>query len=722
MSDLVEDPSQYYIVASTDRRDDRTCVLKHADTFAVFDAFGDVGGAGPHEQGLYYAGTRHLSTFELRLDGLRPMLLSSGLQDASALLTVDLTNPDIALDEDRLWPKGLLHILRMKFLWQAACYERLAFSNYGLRRLQMALTVSLDADFRDIFEVRGSRRARRGQIEPLQVTPTGVVLGYVGLDDVARYTTIACDPPPAQSATGELRFDLTIEPRQTSTVTLTVSCTHGRPSGPHPTSFDAAMSSATSEMIRARAGSATIRTSSSPFDEWMDRSRSDVYMMVTETTYGPYPYAGIPWFSTAFGRDGIITALSVLWADPEIARGVLRYLAATQATSYDPTRDAQPGKILHEARDGEMPALGEVPFGRYYGSVDATPLFVMLAGRYFDRTGDLETIRALWPHINAALAWITRDGDVDGDGFVEYARSTEQGLIHQGWKDSHDAIFHADGSPADGPIALSEVQGYVYAARHHAAELARALGDKARARALQKEAEALHGRFEREFWCEGLGTYALALDGRKRRCEVLSSNAGQCLLSGIATPAHARQVAAVMASPEMFSGWGIRTIGTAERRYNPMSYHNGSVWPHDTALIAAGLARYGLKDPVLALTSSLFDATRQLEHHRLPELFCGFPRRAGEGPTRYPIACAPQAWASASLFLLVQALLGLEIDAPRRRVVFRSPRLPESIEWLRLTGLAIGGAQLDLLCERRGDDVGISVLARKGDIAITTER
>jgi len=688
----------------------------------VFDAFGDIGGVGPHEQGLYHEGTRHVSSCELQLDGLRPMLLSSSLQDGSVLLTVDLTNPDIAFDEDRLWPKGLLHVLRMKFLWQGACYERLAISNYGLRPVELGLDVVLSADFSDIFEVRGTQRPRRGALHPAAVTSTGLVFAYDGLDGVSRFTTIACHPAPTRTDAGRLHFDLAIEPRRTETVVLTIACTHDRPRHVDPIGFDSAMTAAAADILRARSGSTSVRTSNQPFDEWVERSRSDLYMMVTETSYGPYPYAGIPWFSTAFGRDGIIAAMSMLWADPELARGVLRYLGATQATGYDAARDAQPGKILHEARDGEVPALGEVPFGRYYGSVDATPLFVMLAGRYYDRTGDLETIRSLWPNIEAALTWMTRDGDIDGDGFVEYARSSERGLIHQGWKDSHDAIFHADGTPAEGPVALSEVQGYVYAARHHAAELARALGDRARARSLQKDAESLHRKFEKDFWCEDLGLYALALDGRKRRCEVVSSNAGQCLLSGIATPAHARRVAEVMASPEVFSGWGIRTIGTDERRYNPMSYHNGSVWPHDTALVAAGLARYGLKDLVLAVTMGLMDATRHLEHHRLPELFCGFPRRSGEGPTRYPIACAPQAWASASVYLLIQSLLGLEIDAPRRRIVFRSPRLPEAIEWLRLTGLSVGAARLDLLCERRGDDVGISVIGRKGDIAITTER
>ena len=353
----------------------------------------------------------------------------------------------------------------------------------------------------------------------------------------------------------------------------------------------------------------------------------------------------------------------MLWADPSLARGVLLALAATQATRTDPAVDAQPGKILHEARGGEMAALGEIPFKAYYGSVDATPLFVLLAGRYYQRTGDIDTIRRLWPHIEAALAWIDRDGDADGDGFVEYARATERGLANQGWKDSHDAIFHADGTLAEGPVALCEVQGYVYAAKMHAADLAAALGnDDARADLAAAMPSGCAASFEQRFWCDDLGAYALALDGDKRPCRVVSSNAAQCLMSGIASPERARRVADTVMRDGMFSGWGIRTIREGEARYNPMAYHNGSIWPHDTALVALGLARYGLKHDVVRIAEGLFAAAQQFDLRRLPELFCGFGRHAGESPTRYPTACSPQAWAAASSLLVVQALLGLEID------------------------------------------------------------
>jgi glycogen debranching enzyme len=341
---------------------------------------------------------------------------------------------------------------------------------------------------------------------------------------------------------------------------------------------------------------------------------------------------------------------------------------------------------------------------------------------YFDRTGDRATIERLWPHIDAALDWIDRFGDLDHDGFVEYAGFSDKGLINQGWKDSHDSIFHADGTLARGPIALCEVQAYVYAAKHHAAELAGVIGDGRRERRLHDEAEELHANFERAFWCEDLGVYALALDGDKVPCRVVSSNSAQCLISGIAVPEHARRILEVLMRPDVFSGWGIRTIRDGEPRYNPMSYHDGSVWPHDTGLATLGFARYGFKDAVVQIAEGVFDAAQRFELRRLPELFCGFQRTSADIPTRYPTACAPQAWSAASPFLLVQALLGLEVDGRRKVVRLRQPRLPPALDWLRLSRLVVGDAEIDLLCERRGEDVGISVMRRTGDVKLATER
>jgi glycogen debranching enzyme len=722
MKATIDIPDAYYIVTESDGQDRDTRVLKHAETFGVFDAFGDIS-AQAGQQGLFHGGTRHVDHCRLRLAGHRPFLLNSAPGGSSHVLTIDLTNPDVYDDGHLRWPRGLLHVRRTSFLWNATWFTRITCTNHGQSPMAFPVDVTFDADFHDLFEVRGTHRPQRGRRLPPQVTLDGVVFGYEGLDHVMRHTTVQIDPPPSRVEHGRrCVVNLTVPPGEQREVVLAVTCGDRRLPTPLLDTFTDGRVQSTLAIDKVRTRLTAVRTSSDLFNEWLERSRSDLAMMVTETPNGPYPYAGIPWFSTMFGRDGIITALSVLWADPSMARGVLLSLAATQATVTDPARDAQPGKILHEARDGEMAALGEIPFRAYYGSVDATPLFVLLAGRYFDRTGDLATIERIWPHVDAALTWIDRYGDADGDGFVEYARASDRGLVQQGWKDSYDSIFHADGQLAEAPIALSEVQGYVYASLHHAAVLAAALGHADRAAALRVKAEHLRQAFLEAFWCEDLGTYALALDGRKKPCRVVSSNAAQCLMSGIATQEHAERVADTVMSAEMFSGWGVRTVRDGEIRFNPMAYHNGSIWPHDTALAAAGFARYGLKDAVVRICEGLFEAAQQFDLCRLPELFCGFTRRHGEPPTRYPTACAPQAWASASAFLLIQALLGIEIDAARHLVTLSQPRLPPGLEWLRLNSLTIDGAELDLLCERRGDDVGISVTRRSGTVRLVTER
>jgi glycogen debranching enzyme len=706
-------------VAPSSTADHQNLVLKHGDSFAVFDHSGDIKPIGRGEQGFFHEGTRFLSCLMLRVNQSEPLFLSSTVQEDNGLLTVDLTNPDFRVKQtgEVLLRRGTLHIFRAKLVWQGICYERLRIRNFGLVPVSLSFSWSFDADYADIFEVRGTKRKAKGRFLKPEVGEACVTLSYRGLDKVVRRTRLQFSPPPNEVSSSQATFEVSLPPQEETAVYLTVSAQIGDPSFQTP-SYESAwhLSSATFRTARRRA--ASVETSHALANNWIGRGAADLGMMVTETPYGPYPYAGVPWFSTAFGRDGIITAMQYLWLDPAIARGVLAYLASTQARAVHPEQDAEPGKILHETRGGEMAALGEVPFGRYYGSVDATPLFVMLAAAYYERTADRAMIESIWPNLEQALAWIDTYGDPDHDGFVEYAKQSSCGLVQQGWKDSGDSIFHADGSLAQGPIALCEVQGYVYAAKRGAAGLALALERPERGTQLLHQAAVLQQRFEQAFWCEDLGTYALALDGEKQPCRVRTSNPGHCLWTGIANAEHARRVAQCLLEASSFSGWGIRTVAEGEVRYNPMSYHNGSIWPHDNSLIAAGMARYGLMDGVQRVLTAMFDTSLFMDLHRMPELFCGFPNRPGQGPTLYPVACSPQAWAAGAVFLLLQSCLGLSIHAPRAQLHFARPMLPAFLDHIVVRDLKIGEAIVDLRIQRHADDAAVNVLRREGNVRV----
>ncbi len=723
MPDVIKVEEKYYILATAARALGSTAVLKDGDTFAVFDQLGDIVGVGLGEQGLYHDDTRYLSVLQLRLNDDRPLLLSSRSSVDNLVFGADLTNRDVVVHGEVALRRDVVHIFRSRFLWDGAAFERVRFANYSGAPVTLEFAYEYDADFADIFEVRGTKRSQRGVLLPPVISECGIELSYRGLDDVIRRTRLEWSAPPKSLTASAARFEISLGPQETEAIELTVTCEVGTSRQRRSPRYEDALADLTEREARMSDEYSLLESSNLQVNEWIRRSLSDVRMMVSDTAGGLYPYAGVPWFNTPFGRDGIITALELLWINPSIASGVLRFLAHTQATSVIPEQDAEPGKILHETRGGEMAALGEVPFRRYYGSVDSTPLFVLLAGAYFQRTGDRALLDEIWENIERALGWIDRHGDLDGDGFVEYARRTPRGLIQQGWKDSYDSVFHANGELAEAPIALAEVQAYVYGARRAAAALARVRGDSVRADVLDSQAERLRAKFEDAFWSEALQTYVIALDGAKRQCAVRTSNAGQCLLTRIARPDRARRVAEGMIGPEMYSGWGIRTLAAGEPRYNPMSYHNGSVWPHDNALIAAGFANYGFNDLVEPIFSSLFSSSLFFESHRLPELFCGFHKRKGEGPTLYPVACSPQAWAAGSIFLLLQAALGLRIDALERRVAIAGAQLPEFLERLVVRNLKVtADVSLDLLFQRHHHDVGVMVLRREGQVEVTVTK
>jgi glycogen debranching enzyme len=713
--DTVVELPQFYIETESALVQRALRVLKHGDAFAVFDEYGDIGAAGPSAEGLYFNDTRYLSGCQLLIEGKRPLLLSSVVQDDNVVLSVDLANPDVHADGAITLPRDTICIERTKFVWQGVLYERIGFRNFADIRRRFGADISFRADFRDLFEVRGSVRAKRGRIGFAR-TETGVEFRYEGLDGLKRATRLRFWPEAAATDQNRASFQFDLGPLERASLFVSVAC-QGE-NEPQVQPFSAAFRDRR-RAIRAKTASiATIDSSNELFNEICRRSTSDLYMLVSRTPHGLYPYAGIPWYSTPFGRDGIITAMLSLWLDATVARGVLAFLSATQATAIDASADAQPGKILHETRNGEMARLGEVPFRLYYGAVDATPLYVMLAGMYFERTGDIETIQAIWPNIKAALRWIDEFGDADGDGFVEYARLTDKGLANQGWKDSYDSIFHADGELAEGPIALCEVQGYVFAAKTYAARLAARLDDSDLESRLTAEARRLQADFDAAFWCEDLGAFALALDGRKKPCRVSTSNSGHALFTGIAAAPRAQRVAQTLLGRASFSGWGIRTVASGEARYNPISYHNGSIWPHDNAMIALGFARYGLGGAAARVFQAMVGAASHQDLRRLPELFCGFTRRPQRGPTAYPVACAPQAWAAAAPFAFLQACFGMELSHQANEIRFTDPIMPEFVDSVTITNLRLGESRVKLILRRHGADVTLNLLDRSGDAKI----
>ncbi len=716
---------QYYVLGPSAHADHETRVLKQGETFAIFDAYGDLDPESYGESGLFYRGTRYLSKCRFTIFGARPLLLNSTLRDDNGLLKVDMTNGDLRSQELGAIHKGALYIHREKFLLDGVCLEQVELINYGFRDISTEIGYLLGADYADIFEVRGIPRAKRGSLEPLRREGERVYFRYTGLDGLPRMTVARLPNADFTLQGSQILFPIQIPAKGRISYQFEISFLEGAAARMVPgsdlasVSFHDGLKRIQQDHAEGSGRFARVRSSNEQFELWLRRSTDDLVMMTTDTGEGDlYPFAGIPWFCAPFGRDGVLTALECLWVNPALAKGVLRYLASTQSQSIDADRDATPGKIVHEVRCGEMASLSEVPFGRYYGSIDSTPLFVALAGAYYQRTADLETVKGIWPQIKKALQWMEEYGDPDKDGFIEYERQTPNGLIHQGWKDSMDCIFHENGDDARAPIALCEVQGYAYMAWIEAAIIAEALREADQAEELRKRAARLKERFDEAFWLDDLGTYALALDADKKPCRVKSSNAGQTLFTGIVKEERAERLAKTLLSPESFSGWGVRTIATDASRYNPMSYHNGSVWPHDVALIAWGLSRYGFTDEVERIFTGLFRAANYMELQRMPEVFCGFVRREGEAPTLYPHACAPQAWSAAAVYSLIQSLLGLTIDATQGRVELRHPRLPTSLESLRIKGLTIASGELDLSIDNYISDVSVQIARRSGRASV----
>lgn len=682
--------------------------LKDADTFLVADHWGDVKSGA---DGLFDRDTRLLSHLVLTVGRARPSRLSSGVTKDNVFFTCHSTNRPLPPMGGRSAPAGVLHLERRRFLWDRRLYERVRMVNHGIEDILLPLAFDFGADFADIFQVRGTPRAKRGEVHAPSMDGRRVTFRYTGLDETVRTSCLSFSEPPARLSASRAEFMFSLP--KGKNLDLYIECGVDACDTPDKDRWRLNAVQARLAIRRRLRRGASVRAPRNPrINDWLTQSRTDVALLTTDLPTGPYPYAGVPWFSTPFGRDGIITAWQMLWIDPSLARGVLTYLASRQATEVNAFMDSAPGKIMHETRGGEMSVLGEVPFGLYYGGVDTTCLFVALAGAYLKRTGDLATIRRLWPNLIAAAGWMTDYGDSNGDGLIDYARAAETGLSNQGWKDSEDSIFDRDGCFPKGPVALLEVQGYAFAAWTAMADMGVLLSDS-RSQEWRARAETVRSLVEDRFWMEDQNFYAVALDGDGRQMQAIGSNAGHLLFSGLPKPERARLVTRRMLTAEFRSGWGLRTLAKGQARFNPMSYHNGSVWPHDTAMAAAGMAGYGERRAVAMLLGEIYGAAAHFQL-RLPELFCGFIRETGEPPIAYPVACLPQAWAAGSVFLMLQAALGLSIDATEQLVEIADPTLPPGVDRLSITRLQVGDGVIDLHFQRLDGQVVVMPRERSG--------
>jgi glycogen debranching enzyme len=718
-------------------------VLKENEIFLVSDQNGDIASHNVDGQGLYWRDTRFLSLYELTLEGDRPVLLSA-TGEHNFMTNLQFANGSFTAMGGLEVAARTISIRRNRFL-HGGLHERLGFFNYNRFPVRLRLCLAFGSDFRDMFDIRGyARRSTYGSIDRPRVEERAIALGYLGLDGIHRTTTVRFDRTPAEvevhepepmsngmlralpgiSGHGDPRAELPVRPF-TATATFHLEIPSGEfgaltvqivphigeapPAAPAP-SLDEEFLVMRQSYERWEASCTAIRSDHEIFNAVIRRSLHDLRLLSDQVPSGYLPSAGIPWFSVPFGRDSLITAVQTLCLQPELARATLRFLADHQGTEVNDWRDEQPGKILHEVRLGEMARLGQVPHTPYYGSVDATPLFLVTLGEYLRWTGDWDLGRELQPNVEAALRWIDEYGDLDGDGYVEYLSRSDHGIRNQGWKDSHDSIRYREGGVVEPPVALAEVQGYVYRAKLAAAKYFDKLGGGERAAALRRQAAELRERFVRDWWIEEDGCFAIAMDPAKRLVRAVSSNPGHCLWAGLLDDEHARRLGRRLLADDMLCGWGIRTLSSDEPSFNPMSYHNGSVWPHDNSLIASGLKRYGMDDLAMRVADEVIDAAVRFPSYRLPELYCGFQRdrRYFSMPARYPVSCSPQAWAAGSVFLIVQSMLGMRADADAGRLTLR-PSLLGRIQRLTVRNLLIGGHRVDLECIQEPDGPRVEV-------------
>jgi glycogen debranching enzyme len=685
--------------------------LKNDQLFLLVDQSGNVAPAGNCSLGLFDEDTRILSHYELRLAGGPPSRLSTQVIQPYTS-QIDLTVTDHEFDGNSWDPKHAVYV-RRELLLEHSLTERLTLINFLTRPIDFWVQLLVGCDFADIFEVRGWKRERRGDFLAPEVQPASIEFAYRGRDGRTIESVIRFDDVPDSIDERGARWAMRLAPGSPVQFEWTIS--GGADRVPRPTrrerDFDRRRGQLASTYDQWRRECSCWASGTEGFDRTISRAVDDLRSLYISTDRGQVISAGIPWYSTAFGRDAIITSLETLSLNTRIATDALRYLARHQGTTENAYTEEQPGKIMHELRRGEMARSGEIPHVPYYGTIDATPLWLVLLHETWRWTGDDALIRELLPNARRALEWIDRYGDLDGDGLVEYARTSDRGLVNQGWKDSGDGVPFPDGRLPTPPIALVEVQGYVYDAKVRAAALLGRLGEVDAAQRLVAEAERLRQRVFEAFWLEELGTFALALDGDKRPIPTVTSNAGHLLLSRLPDAARARRLATTLLAPDMFCGWGIRTLSSRHAVFNPMSYHDGSIWPHDNALIVMGFSHYGLGASALPVVAAVQDAAASASLNRLPELYCGMERDASPRPVQYPVSCSPQAWASGALFMMMQAMLGILPDAPGGALHIRNPVLPAHLSDLTITNLRVGNSRVSLQFARHASRTLVNVLA-----------
>ncbi len=692
-------------------------IIRERAAFLLTDPVGNVPPGNKQGFGIYHADTRHLSTYQFSLNGTAPVMLLSTAEVGYAMEQV-MTNPTMTTHEGRQVARGSIEIRRQRVMADVI-EERLRVSNFNSFPVALNLLYEFGADFADIFDVRGYERERHGRMHPAVVGERSVRYSYTGIDDRDRATKVEFDAKPDYLDESSALFRVVLGRRESLSLRITIALDDHEPQITQINRFDA-ISEQHREWIE---GCTQVVTDNEFFNRVMARSLSDVRMLWTQNPAGEgYPAAGTPWFDALFGRDSCVLATQMLAYRPDVARSTLRLLAQWQGTKLDPAHDEEPGKILHELRFDELSRAGELPYGPYYGSIDSTPLFLMLIAEYYEWSGDLRFVRDLLPAIRNAIRWMEEDGDAQGNGYLAYEKRSAKGLVNQGWKDSYDAITHTNGTLAQPPIALSEVQGYAYAARRRLAPILDRMNETKLAARVRADAGRLYRQFNADFWVASERYYAMALDGQHRAVESVSTNPAHCLWTGIVDPIHGGDVVSRLLSEDMFSGWGLRTLTGVNPRFNPIGYHLGTVWPHDNSIAAMGFKMYGFEDELNRVASALFDASVAFPYFRLPELFGGETRSAHNSPVPYPVACRPQSWAAGAIPLIMQAMLGLKAEAPERRLRVVNPRLPSWLNSVQVRGLRVGSGSVTLQYRRSGRTTHVEVQKSTGGIDVVVSK